>query len=130
MLQEVFSSLSTASTSGSVRLRMENFQILEFKILKSENGKFPFPNLFFSRMRTLINGKNIFNGIHEKSRNENKIPIIVNVQISENGTFPFSLFRIPKTRIRKFSVLSLTDRVATRIQKKKDSTYRTYNLHT
>ena len=59
-------------------------------------------------MRTLINGENLFNGIHEKSRNENKIPVIVNVQISENGTFPFSLFRIPKTRIRKFSVLSLT----------------------
>jgi len=60
-------------------------------------------------MRTLINGKNIFNGIHEKSRNENKIPVIVNVHISENGTYPFSLFRIPKTRIQKFSILSLTD---------------------
>ena len=44
-------------------------------------------------MRTLIkNGENIFNGIHEKSRNENKIPVIVNVQISKNGTFPFSHF--------------------------------------
>ena len=27
----------------------------------------------------------------------------------ENGTFPFSFFRITKTRIQKFSVLSLTD---------------------
>ena len=60
-------------------------------------------------MRTLINGENFFYGIHEKSCNENKIPIIVNVQISENGTFPFSFFRITKTRIRKFSVLCLTD---------------------
>ena len=63
-------------------------------------------------MRTLINGENFFYGIHDKSRNENKIPVIVNVQISENGTFPFSFFRITKTRIRKFSVLSLTDPLA------------------
>jgi len=65
-----------------------------------------------SRIRTLINVENFFYGIHDKSCNENKILVIVNVQISENGTFPFSLFRITKTRIRKFSVLSLTDRDA------------------
>ena len=99
----MFSTLSIASTSGSVRLRTENFWILVFVISKSENRKFPFPPKKNTRMRTLINGENIFNGIHEKSRNEN---IIVNVQILENGTFPFSLFRIPKTRIQKFSILS------------------------
>ena len=33
-----------------------------------------------------------------------------NTYYHENGTFPFSFFRITKTRIRKFSVLSLTDR--------------------
>jgi len=64
-----------------------------------------------SRIRTLINGENIFYGIHEKLCNENKISVIVNVQISENRTFPFSLFRITKTRIWKFSILGLTDQV-------------------
>jgi len=104
----IVSTLSTASTSGSVRLRMENFWILVFVILKSENGNFPFP-FFFSRIRTFINGE-FFYGIHEKSHKENKISVIVNVQISENGTFPFScFFRIPTTRIQKFSILNLTD---------------------
>ena len=50
--QELFSTLSTASTSGSVRLRIENFQIRVFVILKSENGNFH--SHFFSRIRTLI----------------------------------------------------------------------------
>ena len=62
-----------------------------------------------SRIRTLINGENFFYGIHDKSHNKNKIPVIVNVQIRENGTFPLSFVRITKIRIRKFSVLSLTE---------------------
>ena len=61
---------------------------------------------FFSRIRTLINGS--FYGIHEKSCNKNKTSVIVNAQISENGTFPFSIFRIPQTRIQKFPIVSLT----------------------
>jgi len=35
------------------------------------------PILFFSRMRTLINGENIFNRIHEKSRNEKRFPLLL-----------------------------------------------------
>jgi len=58
--QEVFSTLSTASTSGSVRLRTENFWILVFVILKSENGKFPFPIFFFFKNKNPHKSKNIF----------------------------------------------------------------------
>jgi len=106
MFQEVFSTLSTASTSGSVRLRMENFQILVFVISKSENGRFPFP-IFFKNANPHKWQKYFYRN-HEKSCNKNKIPVFVKVQISENGFYPFSLFGITKTRIRKFSVLSLT----------------------
>ena len=66
-----------------------------------------FHSPFFSRIRALINGLIFFYGIHEKMHNENKISVFVNVQISENGSFPFSFFRIPKTRIQKISILSL-----------------------
>ena len=52
--------------------------------------------------------KTFFTGFMINHVMKTRFPLLF-VQISENGTFPFSFFRITKTRIRKFSILSLTD---------------------
>ena len=55
--------LKFVAPNGPTKVHQHDVSVLQI----SENGTFPFPFFFFSRMGTLINGENIYNGIHEKS---------------------------------------------------------------